>query len=102
MDIIGELQDLQQKAMLFATETNRELRWKAGFWLEAQVRAIDDKNRITDGFNNEAKIELSALLTIIFDMLLYDKLEDSDWIETLPDHYDGDLDALVKEMRSGA
>jgi hypothetical protein len=99
MDIIGELQDLQKKAMLFATETNRETRWKAGFWVEYQARQLDDRHRITDGFNEEAKVELGAIITIVFDFLLYDKLEDSEWIESLPDHYDGDLDGLVKDMR---
>ena len=99
MDLIGELQDLQKKAMLFTTITDRERRWNGGFVVEHQARQLEEQYRITDGNNEEAKVELAAVLTLVFDFLLYDKLEDSDWIEALPDHYDGDIDALVQGVK---
>lgn len=99
MDIIAELQDLQQKAMLFATETDREKRWAGAHYVEAQLRALDDQYDITRRGTEQERVELGACLAVLFDFCFYDKLEDSDWIEALPDHYDGDLDKLVQEMK---
>lgn len=99
MDMIGELQDLQRKVMLFTTEANREKRWQAGLWAEHQCKDLDSRYRILDGPNEEAKVELSAIIKIIFDYLLYDKLEDEDWIITLPDHFDGDIAAVLQGLR---
>jgi hypothetical protein len=99
MNVIDELHDLQKKAMLFTLEPDREKRWKAGFWAEHQCNQLDNRYRILNGFNEEAKVELSALIKIIFDYLLYDNLEDPDWIMAMPDHYDGDIEAIVTGLR---
>jgi len=99
MDLIGELHDLQQKALLFATETDRDKRHAGGRWLERECYHLDNRYRIMDGFNEEAKIELSAIVTIIFEYMLYDCLEDPDWAEAMPTSYDGDLNAILQGMR---
>lgn len=99
MDVIGELHDLQKKAVLFATETDRAKRWRCGFWVEHEAHQLDRKYNILDGLNQEAKVELSAILKVVFDFLLYDKLEDEDWILALPDHYHGSVSDVVTETR---
>lgn len=100
--MMEELQDLQRKVMLFTTVTDRQKRWRAGMWAESQARQLDRRYRILDGFNETARVELSAIVKMIFDFLLYDKLEDEDWIEALPDHYDGDIEQMVRQLRQEA
>ena len=97
MDVIAELKDLQQKAMIIAVDENKERRWGAGFWLERECETLNARHRILDGFNEAAKIELMAIISILFDIILADHIGDPDFAESIPT-YDGDIDALVQGL----
>ena len=102
MNVAEEVEDLLNKAMYFTAVTDRETRWNGALWIEAQLKAIDDEHGITRRAEDDpVRIDLMATLRLVFDFCLYDKLEDSDWIETLPESYDGDIDQLVSNMRKG-
>lgn len=102
MDLLAELQDLQQKAILFATMDDREKRWSGGRWVERQCKDLDNRHRILGGFDDKLEVELRAIITIVFDYCLYDCLEDQDWIAAMPNRFDGDLQAVMQGLKTAA
>lgn len=99
MDVKAELHDLQQKALLFATLEDRETRWNGGRWVERQCNDLDNRFNILRGFNEELKVELGAIITIVFDYCLYDCLEDEDWLQAMPTRFDGDINDVMRTLK---
>lgn len=71
-----ELALLQQKAVVIAALEDRDKRHKGGLWLNDQCVRLDDEYRILGGLDREAEISLRAVLTIIFDFILHDCIEE--------------------------
>lgn len=94
-----EINSLQEKLRTIVKMTDRDARARAGKYLENEARRIDEEYRILDGLDDEAAVELRAVVQVIFDYILFDDLEDKDWQGALPTHFEGDINRVMNEIK---
>ena len=95
-DMQDQIRDLQKKAVIFAQIPDRKIRHQAGYALDYDLKILDGRYQILGGLDSQSEVEFKAIITILIEYILYDALEDEDWALTLPDHYDGDIESVLK------
>ncbi len=96
--IDDDLLGLEQMALAGAKITDRKQRIGMGLGIDYNLRALDDEYRILNSVSlyNDRAVKLRAVIQIVHDFMLYDALEDEDWREALPDHFEGDIHAYLR------
>ncbi len=96
--IDDELASLETIALAGAKIADRKKRIFMGMQLDYNLRALDTEYKILDSTSlyNDRAVALRAVIQITHDFLLYDALEDEDWQQALPDHYEGDVHAYLR------
>ncbi len=79
MDKLPELRTLQARAVAIAAVKDVDKRHHGGMKLELDCRAFEDKYKTIGGFDSQTEVELRAVVSILFDHILYDAFEDKDW-----------------------
>jgi len=73
MTMQDEIKDLEQKALMISTFKNKEKRHHGGMYLHNEIKNFDDKYNILNTLlHTEAKVELMAVIAIVFDVILAD------------------------------
>ena len=97
MSLHDDLKHLQDAAVVIAAQTDRKLRHKGGMWLDSECRKFEETYRPFDGIVlPQVEVDFRAVIKILVDYILYDALEDMDWAAAMPDHFEGDLQEILK------
>lgn len=95
MSVISEIRTLQVRSVAIAAVRDVNKRHHAGMRLELECRAFEDKHKIIGGLDAQIEVEFRAVLTILFDHVLFDTFEDHDF-EAVTSGPKADLDKVVR------
>lgn len=95
MDKATEIRSLQARAVAIASVKDIDKRHYGGMKLEYDCRTFEDRHKIIGGLDSKMEVEFRAVLAILFDHILFDKLEDPDFTAVMSKP-DVDLNKAVR------